>query len=55
MSVTEVDWLIVAFTVVLAHYGYAQGFIVGALSLLGFGVGAFLGSHLGPLVLPAGS
>jgi len=53
--VTEVDWLIVAFTVLLALYGYAQGFIVGALSLLGFGVGAFLGSHLGPLVLAGGS
>jgi S1-C subfamily serine protease len=53
--VTEVDWLIVAFTVLLALYGYAQGFIVGALSLLGFGLGAFLGSHLGPLVLPEGS
>jgi hypothetical protein len=53
--VTEVDWLIVAFTVLLALYGYAQGFIVGALSLVGFGVGAFLGSHLGPLVLPGGS
>ena len=52
---TEVDWLIVAFTVLLALYGYAQGFIVGALSLLGFGLGAFLGSHLAPLVLPAGS
>ncbi len=52
---TEVDWLIVAFTVLLALYGYAQGFIVGALSLLGFGVGAFVGSHLGPLVLPGGS
>jgi S1-C subfamily serine protease len=53
--VTEVDWLIVAFTVLLALYGYAQGFIVGALSLLGFGLGAFLGSHLAPLVLPKGS
>ncbi len=52
---TEVDWLIVAFTVLLALYGYAQGFIVGALSLVGFGVGAFLGSHLAPLVLPGGS
>ena len=52
---TEVDWLIVAFTVLLALYGYAQGFIVGALSLVGFAVGAFLGSHLGPLVLPGGS
>jgi len=53
--VTEVDWLILAFTVLLALYGYAQGFIVGALSLVGFGVGAFLGSHLGPLVLSGGS
>jgi S1-C subfamily serine protease len=53
--VTKVDWLIVAFTVLLAMYGYAQGFIVGALSLLGFGIGAFLGTRLAPLVLPDGS
>jgi S1-C subfamily serine protease len=53
--VTKVDWLIVAFTVLLAMYGYAQGFIVGALSLLGFGVGAFLGTRLAPLILPGGS
>jgi S1-C subfamily serine protease len=53
--VTKVDWLIVAFTVLLAIYGYAQGFIVGALSLLGFGVGAFLGTRLAPLILPGGS
>src|SRR3954447_21269499 len=52
---TKVDWLIVAFTVLLAMYGYAQGFIVGGLSLLGFGIGAFLGTRLAPLVLPAGS
>jgi S1-C subfamily serine protease len=53
--VTGVDWLIVVFTVLLAMYGYAQGFIVGALSLVGFGVGAFLGTRLAPLVLPGGS
>jgi S1-C subfamily serine protease len=53
--VTKVDWLIVAFTVLLAMYGYAQGFIVGALSLLGFGIGAFLGTRLAPLILPGGS
>ncbi len=52
---TKVDWLIVAFTVLLAMYGYAQGFIVGALSLVGFGIGAFLGTRLAPLVLPGGS
>ena len=52
---TGIDWLIVAFAVLLAMYGYAQGFIVGALSLVGFGLGAFLGTRLAPLVLPGGS
>ena len=52
---TKVDWLIVAFTVLLAMYGYAQGFIIGALSLVGFGIGAFLGTRLAPLILPGGS
>jgi S1-C subfamily serine protease len=52
---TKVDWLIVAFTVLLAMYGYAQGFLVGALSLVGFGLGAFLGTRLAPLILPGGS
>ena len=50
-----VDWLIVVFTALLAMYGYAQGFLVGALSLVGFAVGAFAGTRLAPLVLPSGS
>ena len=50
-----VDWLIVIFTLLLALYGYAQGFLVGALSLAGFAIGAFLGTRLAPLVLPSGS
>jgi S1-C subfamily serine protease len=53
--VTGIDWLIVAFAVLLAMYGYAQGFIVGALSLVGFGLGAVLGTRLAPLILPGGS
>jgi S1-C subfamily serine protease len=53
--VTTIDWLIVAFTALLAFYGYLQGFIVGALSLAGFAVGAFVGARLGPLLLPSGS
>jgi S1-C subfamily serine protease len=53
--VTTIDWLIVAFTVLLAFYGYLQGFIVGLLSLLGFALGAFVGTRLGPLLLPSGS
>jgi S1-C subfamily serine protease len=53
--VSGVDWLIVVFTLLLAMYGFVQGFIVGALSLVGFGLGAFLGTRLAPLVLPGGS
>jgi S1-C subfamily serine protease len=53
--VTGIDWLIVVFTALLAVYGYVQGFIVGALSLLGFAVGAFAGTRVGPLLLPGGS
>jgi hypothetical protein len=53
--VTPLDWIIVAFTVLMATWGYAQGLIVGALSLGGFAAGAFLGSRLGPLVLEDGS
>lgn len=49
------DWVIVAFTVLLAVYGYLQGFIVGAMSLVGFAVGAFLGTRLAPLLLSSGA
>jgi hypothetical protein len=54
-AVTTLDWIIVAFTVVMAAWGYAQGLIVGALSLAGFAAGAFVGSRLGPLVLDDGA
>jgi S1-C subfamily serine protease len=53
--VTVLDWAIVAFTVALAMWGYRQGLIVGAMTLAGFGAGAFAGSRLGPLVLAEGS
>jgi S1-C subfamily serine protease len=53
--VTVLDWAIVAFTVALALWGYRQGLIVGAMTLVGFGAGAFAGSRLGPLVLAEGS
>ncbi len=49
------DWLIVAFASILAFFGSRQGFIVGALSFLGFALGAFLGTRLAPHVLPQGS
>jgi S1-C subfamily serine protease len=53
--VTAIDWMIVCFTVLLAFYGYMQGFIVGVLSLVGFALGALLGTRIGPLLLPSGS
>ncbi len=52
---TALDWVIVGFTVLLAFYGYLQGFIVGVLSLVGFALGAFLGTRLAPLLLSQGS
>jgi S1-C subfamily serine protease len=54
-QVTQLDWLIVAFAVILAFFGSRQGFIVGALSFAGFVAGAFVGTRFGPLLLPRGS
>jgi S1-C subfamily serine protease len=53
--VTTVDWIIVAFTLALAYAGWQQGFLAGGLSLAGFAAGAFLGTRLGPLLLPDGA
>jgi len=53
--VTVLDWAILAFTFALALWGYRQGLIVGALTLVGFGVGAFAGSRIAPLLLTKGS
>ena len=52
---TTVDWIIVGFTLLMALWGYAQGLIVGALSLAGFAAGAVVGARLGPLLLEEGS
>lgn len=52
---TAIDWIIVALAVLLAANGMRQGFIIGALQLAGFAVGAFAGSRLGPLVLSNGA
>jgi Trypsin-like peptidase domain/Colicin V production protein len=53
--VTSVDWIIAGFTLLMALWGWAQGLIVGALSLAGFAGGALAGSRLGPLLLEEGS
>jgi S1-C subfamily serine protease len=55
MVVTSLDWAILAFVLVLALFGLRQGFIVGVLSFGGFALGAFIGTRVGPLLLPQGS
>jgi len=52
---TTLDWLIVAFVLLMAIWGYLQGLVVSALSLAGFALGAFAGSRVGPLLLAGGS
>ena len=44
-----VDIVLVLFMVIFAVNGYRQGFVIGALSLVGFFGGALLGLQIGPL------
>jgi S1-C subfamily serine protease len=52
---TGLDWVIVGLVLLLALFGWFQGFVTGALALVGFAVGAWLGTRLAGLVLPDGS
>jgi hypothetical protein len=52
---TRLDWIIVVLTLVGAAIGYYRGFVVGALSLIGFGLGAFVGTRVAPLLLSDGN
>lgn len=47
--------MIVVFALILAFFGFRQGFVVGVLSFGGFVLGAFFGTRLGPQLLPKGS
>jgi hypothetical protein len=53
--VTGLDWIIVGLVLLLAVFGWAQGFLAGALALVGLALGAFLGTRVGPLVLSDGA
>ena len=55
MAMTTLDWGILLFVLLLAIFGLRQGFIVGVLSFGGFALGAFVGTRLGPLLLPQGA
>ena len=51
---TGIDWVILGAVVLLALFGWAQGFVAGALALVGFAAGAWLGTRIAPLVLEGG-
>ena len=52
---TPLDWIIVALTLATAGAGFFQGFVVGAATLVGFGVGLVAGGRLGSALIDAGS
>ncbi|HEX2071989.1 MAG TPA: MarP family serine protease [Thermoleophilaceae bacterium] len=51
---TPLDWIIVVFAAGMIVAGYGRGLVVGGLALVGFGIGAFAGSRLGPMLLSEG-
>lgn len=53
-AVTKVDWAVLAAVAVFAMLGWRSGFIGGAMSLLGFVLGAMGAAWVTPLLLPAG-
>src|SRR5215218_6738217 len=51
---TGLDWIVVGIVIPLALFGWAQGFVAGALALVGFAIGAWVGTRVGPLLLSGG-
>src|SRR3954453_12678857 len=52
---TGLDWIVLGIVILLALFGWAQGFVAGALALIGFAIGAWVGTRVGPMLLPEGS
>jgi len=52
---TGLDWVILGLVVLLALFGWAQGFVAGLLAFVGFAVGAFVGARVAPLILSDGN
>jgi S1-C subfamily serine protease len=52
---TGVDIVIIGFAVLFGVVGFARGFFIGVLSLGGFIAGAWLGTRIGPHLLPEGN
>ena len=52
---TAIDILIIVFAAFFGLIGFARGFLIGALSLVGFVGGAYLGTRFGPQLLEEGN
>jgi len=52
---TELDWGILSVTVLIALSGFRRGLIVSALSLIGFGAGALIGTRVAESLLSGGA
>lgn len=52
---TGLDWVIAGVVLLLALFGFGQGFLTGALSLAGFAAGAWLGTRIAPALLDEGA
>jgi S1-C subfamily serine protease len=48
---TGLDWIITGAALLLALFGWAQGFISAALALVGFAIGAWIGTRVGPAIV----
>jgi S1-C subfamily serine protease len=51
---TGLDWIITGAALLLALFGWAQGFVSAALALVGFAIGAWIGTRVGPSLVPGG-
>ena len=52
---TAIDIVIIVFAAFFALVGFSRGFLIGALSLVGFAGGAYLGTRFGPQLLEEGN
>lgn len=52
---TAIDIIIIVFAAFFGLVGLARGFLIGALSLVGFAGGAYLGTRFGPQLLDEGN
>ena len=55
MGLNAADWFAIAIVLLAAVGGFRRGLVLSAFSLIGLGVGAYLGSRLAPHVLHGGS